>query len=121
MKKLCFLLFTSCALQLGAASLAGRDPQAPRMDTVRIAELPQEARATLALIKKSGPFAYDRDGATFNNFERRLPVRERGYYKEYTVPTPGTRGRGARRIVAGAGNEFYYTDDHYPSFRRILE
>jgi ribonuclease T1 len=83
--------------------------------------LPAEARRTLRLIEAGGPFPYDRDGTTFQNRERRLPAQPPGYYREYTVPTPGSPDRGARRIVSG-GNppvEFYYTDDHYRSFRRI--
>lgn len=88
---------------------------------VAVADLPKEARATLALIKAGGPFPYDRDGITFGNREGRLPKRERGYYREYTVKTPGSRDRGARRIVSGRSGEFYYSDDHYQTFRRILE
>ena len=88
---------------------------------VPVAELPAEARNTLVLIKKGGPFPYRNDGLTFGNRERRLPQREHGYYREYTVPTPGARDRGARRIVAGRSAEYYYTDDHYDSFRRIRE
>lgn len=84
-------------------------------------ELPREARETLALIRSGGPFPYQRDGATFGNREGLLPKRSRGYYQEYTVKTPGSRDRGARRIVAGGGVEFYYTEDHYRSFRRIVE
>ena len=83
------------------------------------AELPSEARATLALIAAGGPFPYERDGSVFQNRERILPDEARGYYREYTVVTPGSDDRGARRIVAGAGGERYYTDDHYASFRRI--
>lgn len=83
--------------------------------------LPPEARQTLALIKGNGPFPYRQDGKTFGNRERRLPLRAQGYYREYTVKTPGSRDRGARRIVAGNGGEFYYTEDHYRSFRRIRE
>lgn len=89
-----------------------------------VAELPSEARDTLALIRRGGPFPYAKDGAVFGNFERRLPPRERGYYREYTVRTPGSRDRGARRIVTGgnpATAEYYYSDDHYRTFRRILE
>ena len=86
-----------------------------------VAELPPEARHTLELIKKGGPFAFRNDGMTFGNRERRLPQREHGYYREYTVPTPGARDRGARRIVSGRNAEYYYTDDHYDSFRRIRE
>jgi len=83
--------------------------------------LPPEARDTLARIERGGPFPYRKDGSTFRNRERLLPARERGYYREFTVPTPGARDRGARRIVAGAGGERYYTDDHYRSFKRIRE
>ena len=83
-------------------------------------KLPDEARQTLALIDQSGPFPYQRDGAVFGNREGLLPKRERGYYREYTVKTPGARDRGARRIVAGRAGERYYTDDHYRSFRRII-
>jgi ribonuclease T1 len=83
--------------------------------------LPIEARQTLQLIRSGGPFPYDRDGTTFQNRERRLPAQPPGYYREYTVPTPGSSDRGARRIVSG-GNppvEFYYSDDHYRSFRLL--
>lgn len=88
---------------------------------VRVGELPPEARATLALIQKGGPFPNARDGVVFNNREGQLPKRSRGYYHEYTVPTPGARDRGARRIVRGGRGEIYYTDDHYRSFRRVVE
>jgi len=116
-----------CAFALGVSALA-RELAKPVPD-VPAAELPQEARNTLALIKQGGPFRYRRDATVFRNFEQRLPVKSRGYYREYTVPTPGARDRGARRIVAGAGadgdartsGEYYYTDDHYASFRRIRE
>jgi ribonuclease T1 len=83
--------------------------------------LPPEAKHTLTLIKRGGPFPYRKDGIIFGNREGRLPPRPRGYYKEYTVKTPGLRHRGARRIVAGSGNEFYYTDDHYNTFKLIKE
>ena len=81
----------------------------------------EELRETLALIKKGGPFPHARDGVAFGNRENLLPKHDRGYYREYTVKTPGARDRGARRIVAGAGGEYFYTDDHYRSFRRIRE
>jgi len=85
------------------------------------AELPKEARDTLALIKTGGPFRYRRDGSVFGNFEKRLPARSRGYYREYTVKTPGARNRGARRIVCGVVPECYYSPDHYQTFKRIRE
>jgi ribonuclease T1 len=83
--------------------------------------LPREAVETIALIRKGGPFPYQRDGAVFGNREKLLPARERGWYREYTVKTPGARDRGARRIVAGRDGTLYYTHDHYRSFQRILE
>lgn len=86
---------------------------------IAIEELPTEARTTLQLINQGGPFPYQRDGAVFGNFERRLPLKKRGYYREFTVPTPGRRDRAARRIVAGENGECYYTDDHYRTFRKI--
>jgi ribonuclease T1 len=89
--------------------------------TVSISELPREARDTVALIRKGGPFPYKKDGAVFGNFERRLPLHERGYYKEFTVPTPRSRDRGARRMISGKSGELYYTDDHYKTFRLIRE
>jgi ribonuclease T1 len=88
---------------------------------IRVDQLPIEARSTLELVKAGGPFAYPQDGRVFSNRERLLPMRKRGYYREYTVRTPGVRDRGARRIVAGRPGEYYYTDDHYRSFKRILE
>ncbi|WP_435971136.1 ribonuclease domain-containing protein [Streptomyces sp. Qhu_M48] len=88
--------------------------------TVRAAELPPEARRTLALIARGGPYPYAKDGAVFSNFERILPREARGYYREYTVKTPGERDRGARRIVTGRNGEIYWTDDHYASFREVI-
>ena len=81
--------------------------------------LPAEARSTIALILRGGPFPHRQDGSVFGNRERRLPRREHGYYREYTVPTPGLSHRGARRIVTGGDppREWYYSDDHYDSFR----
>lgn len=87
---------------------------------VSLKTLPEEATRTVALIRSNGPFPYARDGATFGNREGQLPRHERGYYREYTVKTPGASGRGARRIVAGRGGELYYTDDHYRSFRKVV-
>lgn len=88
--------------------------------TVRAADLPAEARSTLALVDKGGPYPYSRDGIVFGNYEGLLPKHKRGYYHEFTVKTPGSRDRGARRIISGDGGEFYYTDDHYKSFRAVL-
>jgi ribonuclease T1 len=99
------------------------------LSEVELARLPPEAARTLSLIRQGGPFPYRRDGIVFQNRERRLPVQQRGYYREYTVRTPGLNHRGARRIIAGSGaeqdvrssGEYYYTGDHYRTFRRIKE
>lgn len=121
------LLIACCALLALAGAAFARDP-APTGE-IAVAVLPREAHATLALVKAGGPFPYAQDGSVFGNREKMLLPRQRGYYREYTVKTPGARDRGARRIVAGAGaagnartsGEYYYTDDHYNSFRRIRE
>lgn len=111
----------SLLLLSGQASLA-RDFFAPReISRVSLSSLPPEARTTLRLIEAGGPFPYRRDGIEFQNRERRLPIQGRGYYREYTVPTPGSRDRGARRIVSGQAAEYYYTADHYRSFQRITQ
>ncbi|GEC95868.1 hypothetical protein ZRA01_19410 [Zoogloea ramigera] len=91
--------------------------------TIAESRLPPEARETLALIRQGGPYPYRRDGITFQNRENQLPEARRGYYREYTVPTPGSRDRGARRIVTGGNppSVFYYSNDHYRSFRRIQD
>ena len=93
------------------------------LGTVAVGDLPAEARQTLALIREGGPYPYEKDGTVFGNYERKLPRQRRGYYTEYTVKTPRLRSRGARRIIAGGRDgrptEFYYTDDHYQTFRRI--
>lgn len=90
---------------------------------MNIAQLPAEGRATLVLIKKGGPYPYRQDGTRFGNRERLLPQQSRDYYREYTVKTPGSRDRGARRIITGGSPpaEFFYTADHYRSFKRIKE
>lgn len=116
--------FLLAALLASATALAQRAP-APRalapIPEIPAAQLPAEAQATLALIRKGGPFPYAKDGSIFGNREGILPRQKRGYYREYTVKTPGVRTRGARRIVAGAGGEYYYTEDHYNRFSRIRE
>ena len=116
------------AIALAAAVLAsaahGRTPAADA-PAITLADLPKEARAVDAAIRQGGPFRYERDGVVFRNFEKLLPVKPRGYYHEYTVPTPGAKNRGARRIVCGgaktAPDACWYSDDHYQSFRRIRE
>lgn len=108
---------------LAVGSACGFSRDAGPTDSISIADLPGEARQTLGLIKQGGPFPHERDGVVFGNFEKHLPPEKRGFYHEYTVRTPGERSRGARRIVAGDNPPrlFYYTDDHYQSFRRIRE
>jgi ribonuclease T1 len=80
---------------------------------------------TYRLIHQGGPFAHEKDGVVFGNRERLLPLQRRGYYREYTVATPGSRDRGARRLVCGGAasrpETCYYTDDHYASFRRMVQ
>lgn len=119
------MLIRRLLLLLGLLGLLGLltacSPADSRSTLPSHAGLPAEAIETLALIQRGGPFPYRKDGTTFQNRERLLPAKPRGYYREYTVPTPGSRDRGARRIVAG-GNPpevFYYTADHYRSFRQI--
>ena len=118
------LLLLALAAGLPACS-PGAAPDAPQAAQGLLqpshAGLPAEAIETLALIQRGGPFPYRKDGTTFQNRERLLPARPRGYYREYTVPTPGSRDRGARRIVSGGDppEVFYYTADHYRSFREI--
>ena len=104
-----------------AALLLALPATAFQIPTIAVAELPPQARETLRLIDAGGPFPYSRDGVVFRNRERLLPEQPRGYYREYTVPTPGSRNRGARRIVSGSHPPavFYYTADHYQTFRRI--
>ena len=102
-------------------SLASATETQRNIATVNASELPREARQTIALIRQGGPYPYKKDGVVFGNFERRLPLHERGYYREFTVPSPGSRNRGARRLILGKAGELYYTDDHYESFKRIRE
>jgi ribonuclease T1 len=127
------LLLTAMAFGMTACAREespppGRSAQS-QIGEVALEALPTQAQQTLALIRQGGPFPYRKDGTVFGNRERLLPRQPRGYYTEYTVPTPGSRDRGARRIVAGKGatgnpatsDEYYYTDDHYESFRRIRQ
>lgn len=115
-------LFALCVPQ--AQAFDRRSPPVVNSE-IFATSLPQEARVTLAAIRRGGPFPYARDGVIFVNRERLLPRRPRGYYTEYTVRTPGSRDRGARRIIVGgdpqSSGEYYYTEDHYQTFRRIRE
>ncbi len=115
------VVLVACAMSLVAPSSALAFAEAE----VRADSLPKEAREVLATIHAGGPFRYERDGVVFGNRERLLPQKARGYYHEYTVPTPGARNRGARRIVCGgpktAPVTCWYTADHYQSFARIRE
>ena len=107
-----------------SATASAREAIAERAE-ITVVRLPAEARDVLARVRAGGPFRFERDGVTFGNRERQLPVRKRGFYHEYTVVTPGAHNRGARRIVCGGPPRVpevcYYTDDHYASFRRIRE
>ncbi|MCQ4044170.1 ribonuclease domain-containing protein [Streptantibioticus rubrisoli] len=120
----------ACLLLALAGCTAAKHPAAPRpsgtrgthgLPTIPASQLPPEARHTLQLIAAGGPFPYPKDGVVFGNYENALPRERRGYYHEYTVPTPGARDRGARRIVTGAGHETYYTDDHYRTFKEVTD
>jgi ribonuclease T1 len=98
-----------------------RERPVEAVDEISYAKLPPEAQQTLQLIRRGGPYPYPRDGALFGNYERLLPLRSRDYYHEYTVPTPRAENRGARRIIVGRNGEYYYSGDHYRSFKRIRE
>jgi ribonuclease T1 len=117
---------SSVVASAAATTTAAATMMAPAIDpasglaTVAVGELPPEARDTIRLVRAGGPFAHAQDGATFQNREGILPAMDNTYYREYTVETPGSADRGARRIVAGRKGEMYYTDDHYASFRRVV-
>jgi guanyl-specific ribonuclease Sa len=112
---------TSCQFSLNAQPIIDELTHAiAQLSTIRVAQLPAEAKKTLNLIDRGGPFPYPQDGTIFSNAERRLPKKPRGYYREYTVPTPGASNRGARRFVVGQNREIYYTNDHYRSFLKVI-
>ncbi len=135
------LLWFIAAVAFSALAAARGDILQSHAQEIGVPDLPQEARETLQLIRRGGPYPHERDGVTFGNYEKLLPPAQRGYYREYTVMTPGVQHRGARRIVVGCerqrppppspgllrlahcrdGGEFYYTADHYRAFRRIVE
>lgn len=99
---------------------------ARQVDPIAVSQLPPQGQGMMALIYQGGPFRYDKDGTVFGNREKILPKKNRGYYREYTVKTPSERTRGARRIICGglkpaAPDACYYTDDHYASFRKIVQ
>lgn len=113
---------------VGTSSVARESaPKVSTLGEMSVGELPPQGRETLTLIRKGGPFPYAKDGTIFGNRERILPKQARGHYKEFTVKTPGSRDRGARRIVCGGEitsalkSTCYYTADHYASFKRIKE
>ena len=112
------------ALSLLAASPSLAQNKACAMfPAIAVRELPKQGQDTLALIDAGGPFASNRDGIVFGNRERMLPTEKSGFYREYTVRTPGVKNRGARRIVCAgsqrAASQCYYSDDHYQSFKCI--
>lgn len=119
------LLLAAAVLPPPAQARGWNHPRDSSAATITVAELPEPARTTYGLIRQGGPFPYEKDGSVFGNRERTLPRATRGYYREYTVSTPGSRDRGARRIVCGgpsrAPRACYYTADHYASFRQIVE
>jgi ribonuclease T1 len=122
------VVFALCVMAFGLiAPTQARDLPGGMVDQSQISsiELPAEAQQTLVLIRKGGPFPYEKDGVVFGNREKQLPRQPRGYYTEYTVETPGTKNRGARRLVVGGepqtSKEIYYTDDHYQSFKRVKQ
>jgi ribonuclease T1 len=114
------VLVAALAIGYTINAVSGSDHHAGLRDgTVALSTLPAQAVDTVHLVQDGGPFPYRQDGQVFNNAEHRLPAQARGYYHEYTVITPGSRDRGARRIIAGRPGEFYYTSDHYETFRRV--
>lgn len=112
---------TSTSTTARPVTTPGASPtRASDLPTISIGALPDEALDTLVLIQRGGPFPYPQDGEIFANREGRLPQRSSAYYREYTVDTPGSPDRGARRIIVGADGDRYYTSDHYDSFREIV-
>ena len=125
------LVLSAGLLGLGVCSVQAKgtlneQQDAQQTQTIAVSQLPPQGQGMMALIYQGGPFKYDKDGTVFGNREKVLPKQDRGYYREYTVKTPGERNRGARRIVCGGlkpatPDACYYTDDHYASFRKIAQ
>jgi ribonuclease T1 len=118
-------LLLASAGSAGGAQDARNQLRAAAESTIKASALPDPGRHTYQLIRQGGPFPFDKDATVFANRERLLPPRQRGYYHEYTVKTPGTPGRGARRIICGGPqptrpDACWYTNDHYLSFRKIV-
>lgn len=112
---------TATAGQDGTAYPSGGKTPDSGLDTIAESKLPKQAKEVLGLIRAGGPYKYEQDDKTFQNREGILPSQKRGYYREYTVETPGSDDRGARRIIGGREGDRYWTDDHYDSFRQIQE
>lgn len=127
LSKLALAFFLGVVAQAGVPALAKSGAAGSTVDVaVGLQDLPSEARTVYRLIHQGGPFEFEKDGTVFGNRERLLPAHPRGYYREYTVKTPGLKHRGARRIVCGGRQpaqpqDCYYTADHYASFRRIAQ
>ena len=110
-------------LGLGFHVAYAREQAPTSLPAIAWADLPEQGRVTYLLVLKGGPFPFDKDGVAFGNRERLLPQAQRGYYREYTVPTPGASNRGVRRLVCGGEpppKVCYYTADHYASFRQVV-
>jgi ribonuclease T1 len=125
-RKLALAISVTGLVAVGNAAIVGDSGAQSGMPTVALSALPVEARHTEQLVRQGGPFPYAKDGNVFGNRERLLPTHARGYYREYTVNTPGAGNRGARRIVCGGSqptkpDACYYTGDHYASFARIVQ
>jgi ribonuclease T1 len=121
---LCVHVFAIEAFDCSSHAFAQRETGpsgTQQIGKINAADLPKEAQDTLKLIKQGGPFPYPKDGTVFGNREGILLKQPRGYYREYTIKTPGVQHRGSRRIIGGSGGEFYYTDDHYRTFKLIME
>jgi len=120
-------IFIAASFIATAFALAAADSHAfensSGLDVIAAADMPRQGRETLALIRKGGPYPYSKDGTVFSNREGILPKKPRGTYREYTVKTPGSRDRGARRIVCAGKQQSpcYYTGDHYATFKIIKE